>query len=132
MPNGDLLPAPNTSAKARKANRKAQLVPPPEAMLRELVGQGAISEEVARMAAAVPMADDVTAEADSGGHTDNRPAITSMRMCSLRNRVFPAPSRNTAENRYHCSSSQAFELILNRYRMTALPELMTTINSTSQ
>ncbi len=51
------------------------LSPPPTDMLRELVGAGEISEEQARLAATVPMADDLTAEADSGGHTDNRPAL---------------------------------------------------------
>ncbi|BDV42217.1 2-nitropropane dioxygenase [Geotalea uraniireducens] len=49
--------------------------PPPEAFLRELVASGELSEEQAQLAAQVPMAGDVTAEADSGGHTDNRPAI---------------------------------------------------------
>lgn len=49
--------------------------PPPEAFLRELVASGELSDEQAQLAARVPMAGDVTAEADSGGHTDNRPAI---------------------------------------------------------
>lgn len=49
--------------------------PPPEAFLRELVASGELSEEQALLAAQIPMAGDVTAEADSGGHTDNRPAI---------------------------------------------------------
>ena len=37
--------------------------------------QGAITVEQAELAATIPMADDVTAEADSGGHTDNRPLV---------------------------------------------------------
>lgn len=49
--------------------------PPPIAMLRELVQQGHLSEVQARLAEHVPMAQDVTAEADSGGHTDNRPSF---------------------------------------------------------
>ncbi len=49
------------------------LQPPPAAMLAELVAQGAITAEEARLAALVPIADDVTCEADSGGHTDRRP-----------------------------------------------------------
>jgi len=51
------------------------LSPPPEGMLRQLVDQGAVTDEQARMAAEIPMAQDITAEADSGGHTDNRPAL---------------------------------------------------------
>jgi PfaD family protein len=51
------------------------MAPPPAECLRELLAQGAISSEQAEWAARVPMADDITAEADSGGHTDNQPAI---------------------------------------------------------
>jgi trans-AT polyketide synthase, acyltransferase and oxidoreductase domains len=49
--------------------------PPPEKFLRELVSAGDITQEQAEMATHIPMAQEVTAEADSGGHTDNRPAI---------------------------------------------------------
>jgi PfaD family protein len=49
--------------------------PPPENLLRQLLDEGAITAEQARLAARIPMAQEVTAEADSGGHTDNRPAI---------------------------------------------------------
>jgi trans-AT polyketide synthase, acyltransferase and oxidoreductase domains len=51
------------------------LQPAPEAMLKELVAQGHITELQAQLAAYVPMADDITVEADSGGHTDNRPLV---------------------------------------------------------
>lgn len=49
------------------------LRPAPEETLRELVAAGAITGEQAELARTVPMADDITAEADSGGHTDRRP-----------------------------------------------------------
>ncbi len=49
--------------------------PPPEKLLRQLLDEGAITAEQAELAARIPMAQEVTAEADSGGHTDNRPAI---------------------------------------------------------
>jgi PfaD family protein len=49
--------------------------PPPDKFLRQLVDEGCITAEQAAMAALIPLAQDVTAEADSGGHTDNRPAI---------------------------------------------------------
>lgn len=49
--------------------------PPPEEMLQQLVDAGEITEEQAVLARQIPMAQDLTAEADSGGHTDNRPAI---------------------------------------------------------
>ena len=62
--------------------------PPPEKMLAQLVMAGQISREQAEMAADIPMAQDLTVEADSGGHTDNRPAITLLpTMIALRDRL---------------------------------------------
>ena len=52
------------------------LNPPPAKFLDALVAQGKLSREQALLSAELPMADDLTAEADSGGHTDNRPALT--------------------------------------------------------
>ncbi len=52
--------------------------PAPEKILNQLVADGKISAEQALLAQRVPMADDVTVEADSGGHTDNRPLVCLM------------------------------------------------------
>jgi trans-AT polyketide synthase, acyltransferase and oxidoreductase domains len=51
------------------------LSPPPVALLRELLASGEITAEQAELASRIPLAQDVTVEADSGGHTDNRPAV---------------------------------------------------------
>ncbi len=51
------------------------LEPAPAKLLAELVSRGQLTAAEAELAALVPMADDVTAEADSGGHTDNRPLV---------------------------------------------------------
>lgn len=48
---------------------------PAQAMAR-LLQKGLVSEMQARLMESVPLADAVTVEADSGGHTDNRPAVT--------------------------------------------------------
>ena len=62
--------------------------PPPENMLAQLVASGDIIEEQAALAAQIPMAQDVTVEADSGGHTDNQPAITVLpTIIALRDRL---------------------------------------------
>jgi trans-AT polyketide synthase, acyltransferase and oxidoreductase domains len=62
--------------------------PPPERFVRELVSQGKLTPDQAELAKQIPMAEDLTAEADSGGHTDNRPAITLLpTMIALRDRV---------------------------------------------
>lgn len=50
--------------------------PPPEKFLHQLVEAGELTAQQAEWATQVPMAQDVTAEADSGGHTDNRPALS--------------------------------------------------------
>ena len=62
--------------------------PAPEKMLAELVQEGKITPLQAELARRVPMADDVTVEADSGGHTDNRPLICLMpAMLALRDEL---------------------------------------------
>jgi len=62
--------------------------PPPEKMLAQLISSGDITEEQATLAAQIPMAQDLTVEADSGGHTDNRPAITLLpTIIALRDRL---------------------------------------------
>lgn len=64
------------------------LSPPPEKLLAELVRSGEIMPDQAALARRIPMAQDLTAEADSGGHTDNRPAITLLpTMLALRDRL---------------------------------------------
>ncbi|MFV9504053.1 MAG: PfaD family polyunsaturated fatty acid/polyketide biosynthesis protein [Oscillochloridaceae bacterium umkhey_bin13] len=51
------------------------LAPPPPRILADLRTAGLITDEQAELAAYLPMADDLTVEADSGGHTDNRPLV---------------------------------------------------------
>ena len=64
------------------------LAPPPDRFLRELIAAGDITPEQAEWAARIPMAEDITAEADSGGHTDNQPAIVLLpTMLALRDRM---------------------------------------------
>jgi PfaD family protein len=62
--------------------------PPPDKILADLVRRGAITADQAEMARTIPVAQDLTAEADSGGHTDNRPAITLLpAMLALRDEI---------------------------------------------
>jgi PfaD family protein len=44
-------------------------------VLSKLVAEGKVTPQQAELAQYVPMADDITVEADSGGHTDNRPLV---------------------------------------------------------
>ncbi len=50
--------------------------PAPQKLIDKLLAQGKITPDQAELSKRVPMADDITAEADSGGHTDNRPFLT--------------------------------------------------------
>ena len=62
------------------------LNPAPEKILNQLVMEGKITAQQAQLAKRVPMADDITVEADSGGHTDNRPLVGLLpSMIALRN-----------------------------------------------
>jgi len=64
------------------------MAPPPARFLRELAGTGEITPEQAEWASRMPMAEDITAEADSGGHTDNQPAIVLLpTMLTLRDQM---------------------------------------------
>lgn len=62
-----------------KISRKEVAIPfmkaPPEEFVQSLLAKGKITADQAAMAKEVPMADDITVEADSGGHTDNRPLV---------------------------------------------------------
>ncbi len=74
------------------------LSPAPEALVRELVAAGKITADEAALAPEVPMAQDVTVEADSGGHTDNRPLI------SLLPAIIALRDRSQAKHRFACPS----------------------------
>jgi PfaD family protein len=50
--------------------------PAPAELLRLLRDRGQLTEEEAALAAHLPVAEDVTVEADSAGHTDNRPLVS--------------------------------------------------------
>jgi len=78
---------------------EAFMSPAPPALLEPLVRAGQLSAEEAALAAHVPVAEDITAEADSGGHTDNRPLAALLPvLLALRDRLmqhhrYPHPIR---------------------------------------
>jgi trans-AT polyketide synthase, acyltransferase and oxidoreductase domains len=75
--DGSIHRANHVFAKVSRAEvAEAFMAPPPEKTLQELVAAGAITPAQAELAAQVPVAAEITAESDSGGHTDNRPAST--------------------------------------------------------
>ena len=64
------------------------LLPAPTQMLADLVATGQLSAAEAELAREVPIADDITVEADSGGHTDRR-ALSALlpTICRLRDQI---------------------------------------------
>lgn len=76
LPDGTVHAPNRIIAKVSREELAARFFsPPPDKFLQELVARGEITAEQAVLAAGIPLAQYVTAEADSGGHTDNRPAI---------------------------------------------------------
>jgi trans-AT polyketide synthase/acyltransferase/oxidoreductase domain-containing protein len=76
-------------AKVSRAEVARQfLESPPQTMLQELRARGLLNDEEVRLAAQLPLTEDLTAEADSGGHTDNR-ALTALlpSLALLRDRI---------------------------------------------
>lgn len=64
------------------------LKPAPEKIVRQLLADGLITIEQAGLAARVPMADDITVEGDSGGHTDSGVLSCIFRsICDLRDQI---------------------------------------------
>jgi trans-AT polyketide synthase, acyltransferase and oxidoreductase domains len=64
------------------------LSPPPAEMVRALVDSRALTPTEAGLAAKLPLAEDITVEADSGGHTDNRPLLAVLPViAALRDRL---------------------------------------------
>jgi PfaD family protein len=64
------------------------LRPAPDQMIAELVKAGQLSLNEAELARQIPVAEDITAEADSGGHTDHRPLVVLLpEIQALRDRI---------------------------------------------
>jgi trans-AT polyketide synthase/acyltransferase/oxidoreductase domain-containing protein len=73
-PDGSVARRNHVFAKiSRPEVARAFMRPAPPELLDPMVRAGALHADEARLAARVPVAGDVTVEADSGGHTDNRP-----------------------------------------------------------
>jgi PfaD family protein len=75
------------------------MAPAPAAILDELVRLGQLRADEAELARRVPVAEDLTVEADSGGHTDNQaltavfPTVARARDQAMRDRDYARPIR---------------------------------------
>jgi len=74
LPDGRVVRRHRVFAKISRAEVAGRfLSPPPASMLETLVADGRLTVEEAALAATLPVATELIVEADSGGHTDNRP-----------------------------------------------------------
>ncbi|MEA5605294.1 PfaD family polyunsaturated fatty acid/polyketide biosynthesis protein [Nostoc sp. UHCC 0252] len=87
--NGEIIANNHIIVKiSRREVAEQFLKPAPESLLNQLVSQGAITSEQALLARLVPIASDITVEADSAGHTDNRPLVCLLPLIqALRDRI---------------------------------------------
>lgn len=75
------------------------LRPPPTPMLEALVSAGELTASEAALAARLPVAEDITVESDSGGHTDNQtlgavfPVVAELRDRLVRELGYERPIR---------------------------------------
>lgn len=99
-PDGRIVRARRVFTKISRAEVAAPfMAPPPAELLRALVAAGKLTQREAELAAKLPVVEDVTVEADSGGHTDNQALVALFPMIlALRDRLvaqhgFTAPIR---------------------------------------
>lgn len=98
--SGRILRARQVFAKLSRAEVARRFMSPaPQALLQDLVEQGLLTSAEAALAARIPIAEDVTVEADSGGHTDNQslvalfPAILALRNELMARHAYDRPIR---------------------------------------
>lgn len=94
LPDGSVQVNNHIIAKlSRKEVAQKFLQPADLTIANQLLAEGKVTEEQIRLSQLVPMADDVTVEADSGGHTDNRPLVS----------ILPAiiQLRDSIQEKYH-------------------------------
>ncbi len=77
-PSGEILRRNHVFAKiSRPETARHFMSPAPQPILDALVAAGKLTADEAALARHVPLAEDITVEADSGGHTDNQ-ALTAI------------------------------------------------------
>jgi PfaD family protein len=88
-PKGEIVTPNKVMAKVSRVEVASKFfAPPPAKFISQLVEQNLLTQDQAKLAEQIPVAQDLTAEADSGGHTDNRPAVTLIpTMLALRDRM---------------------------------------------
>jgi trans-AT polyketide synthase, acyltransferase and oxidoreductase domains len=99
-PDGNIIARNRLIAKlSRKEVARLFMLPAPAEILDQLLSEGKITPQQAELSQHIPMADDITVEADSGGHTDNRPLVCLLpSILALRDEIqathhYPTPIR---------------------------------------
>ena len=78
-PSGAIVVKNHIFAKVSRSEvARAFMAPAPKSIVDSLLREGKITPQEAELSQRIPMASDITAEADSGGHTDQRPLVTML------------------------------------------------------
>lgn len=100
MPDGSIERQNHVFAKVSRPEVAARfMAPAPAAMVQGLLEKGELTQEEARLSRRVSVAEDITVEADSGGHTDNQsltcifPAVLRVREHCVRTHDLRRPIR---------------------------------------
>ena len=100
MPDGSIERQNHVFAKVSRPEVAARfMAPAPAAMVQGLLEKGELTQEEARLSQRVSVAEDITVEADSGGHTDNQsltcifPAVLRVREHCVRTHDLRRPIR---------------------------------------
>lgn len=91
-PDGEIIRKNHLFAKiSRPGVARRFLSPPPQELLSSLLERGLLTRQETQLARELPLAEDLTVEADSGGHTDNQalPALLPM-VLLLRDQLAPS------------------------------------------
>jgi len=96
--NGQVVAPNQIIAKASRVEvAQRWFSPAPEKIVKKLLESGQIDTHTATLAREIPMAQDLIAEADSAGHTDNRPALTllpqMLNLCAHYQQHYPESMR---------------------------------------
>ena len=87
--DGEIVTPNHVFAKVSRAEVAEKFLQPARpALLKALVDAGHLTKAQAKLAAKLPVAEDITAEADSGGHTDHRALVALVpELQALRDRI---------------------------------------------
>jgi len=133
LANGDIVRSHHVFAKISRVEvARLFMSPAPEDILQFLLKSNKLTEEEVECARHIPLAENITVEADSGGHTDNRPATVLFPV--IKHVAQEVAAQHGFHHRYHLGLAGGIgcpEAVLAAFAMGASYVLTGTINETA-